>query len=466
MCYIIQEASNYQKKYDCPYCKMRMTRMDLIDHIDSKHKEMIPKGYTATRVVFNLVNKKDHGSCIVCRSETDWDESKARYDRLCNKESCRKKYAKMAKKNTRIDERLKDPEFQQKMLAGRRITGIYKFQDGGEVSYTGTYEKKLLEFMDKFLNVKSYDVQTPGPVIDYTFDGSKHKWITDVYYIPYNLVFDVKDGGNNPNTRNMPVYRAKQIAKEKAIKDQGEYNYIRLTDNNFQQLIEIMLELKESFDDPLKKPIIRINENSTMAMNAMPPAGMYDVYIINYIKKNVFSGENEEKYALSKSYMQDAVTVKNGVYEKLPFEELQEMDSIRVFRYKHDDMNYLNLLESAEDDTDFYKLLTGKDLLDSDQIQYDSLFEEVIPYSIWLKIVKESCVETILGNDRDGILYEGVSIPYFELEDMNESDDIVKFYRDIDGVFLMNEITGFRTKSYDDISILKKYKKDISSILN
>ena len=133
-----------------------MTRMDLIDHIDSKHKEMIPKGYTATRVVFNLVNKKDHGSCIVCRSETDWDESKARYNRLCNKESCRKKYAKMAKKNTRIDERLKDPEFQQKMLAGRRITGIYKFQDGGEVSYTGTYEKKLLEFMDKFLNENGY----------------------------------------------------------------------------------------------------------------------------------------------------------------------------------------------------------------------------------------------------------------------------------------------------------------------
>lgn len=466
MCYVIQEASTYQKKYDCPYCKMRMTRMDLIEHIDEKHHDMIPKGYTATRVVFNLVNKKEHGTCIICKGETDWDESKARYNRLCNKESCRKKYAKMAKKNTQIDKRLQDPEFQQKMLAGRRITGIYKFQDGGEVSYTGSYERKLLEFMDKFLNVKSYDIQTPGPVIEYTFDGSKHKWITDVYYIPYNLVFDVKDGGDHPNTRNMPVYRAKQIAKEKAIKDQGEYNYIRLTDNNFQQLIEIMLELKESFDDPLKKPIIRINENSTMAMNSMPPAGAHDVYIVNYMKKNVFSGEDEERYALSKSYMQDAVTVKNGVYEQIPFEELQEAGlSVRVFRYRNE-ANYLDLLESAENDTDFYKLLTGKDLLDSDQIQYDSLFEEVMPYTVWLKIMSESCIETILHGTNNGILYEGISIPYFELEDMNESDDIVKFYRDIDGVFLMNEATGFRTKSYDDISILKKYKKDISAILN
>lgn len=466
MCYVIQEASGYQRKYDCPYCKMRMTRMDLIEHIDSVHPEMIPKGYTATRVVFNMVNKKDHGSCIICKKETDWDESKARYNRLCNNPACRKKYAAMAKKNTKIDEKLRDPEFQQKMLAGRRITGIYKFKDGGEVSYTGTYERKLLEFLDNFLNVKSYDIQTPGPVIEYKFDGQNHKWITDLYYIPYNLVFDVKDGGDHPNTRNMPVYRAKQVAKEKAIKDQGEYNYIRLTDNNFEQLIRIMLELKETFDDPLAKPIIRINENSTMAMNSMPPAGAHDVYIVNYMMRNAFTGEDEERYALSKSYMQDAVTVKNGAYEYIPFEDLKEMTDIRVFRFK-EEADYIETLNSSEQDVDFYKNLTGEELLDPDQILYNSLFEEVMPYTEWLKMLEGSIEISMLLGTSHSVLIEGVDveIPYFELEDMNGSESNIKFYRDLDGIFLMNESTGFRTRSYEDHSYLEKYKKEIYGII-
>ena len=53
----------------------------------------------------------------------------------------------------------------------------------------------LLEFLDKVLCCKSEDIVTPGPVIDYSYNGKIHKWIMDVYYIPYNLCIDVKDGG-------------------------------------------------------------------------------------------------------------------------------------------------------------------------------------------------------------------------------------------------------------------------------
>ena len=45
--------------------------------------------------------------------------------------------------------------------------------------------------MDKALQVDSKDLLTPGPVIEYEFNGEKHKWITDAWYIPYNLVFDI-----------------------------------------------------------------------------------------------------------------------------------------------------------------------------------------------------------------------------------------------------------------------------------
>ena len=164
-------------------------------------------------------------------------------------------------------EMLKDPEYQNNvMLANRSISGKYKFQDGTIRTYVGSYEHKFLEFMDKFLNVKSEDLETPGPIIEYKFKGETHKWITDAYYAPYNLAFDIKDGGDNPNKREMPEYRAKQIAKEDAIRKQGKYNYIRLTDNKFEQLIELMLELKELYieNNGEYNPIIRINESTVL----------------------------------------------------------------------------------------------------------------------------------------------------------------------------------------------------------
>lgn len=461
---ILLEDSKYQKKYKCPYCDKRYARPDLINHIDKKHPEMIPKDYTSTRVVFNMINKKDHGSCIICKKETAWNEDHARYERLCGSKSCHDKYVKIAHTNTKIDEKLRDPEFQQKMLAGRSISGTYKFADGNQVSYTGSYERQLLEFLDKFLGFKSYDVESPGPTIEYTYKGKKHFWITDQYLIPYNLVFDCKDGGDNPNNREMKEYREKQIAKEKAIKKQGKYNYIRLTNNCFDQLLDIMFELKMNFDESQKTPVIRINEHSNMAISALPPANN-NVYIINYMKKNTFVKDGEEKrYALCKDYMQDAVTVKNGIFDTLSIDELKEMD-LKLYKYNRD-AEFNSILEKAENDTDFYKILTGKELLDSDQIKYDALFEEVFPFTSMLNMMTESLISTMKQSlPMNKMVYEGVDLPYFELESMNKNDSIVKFYRDIDGIFLMNEETGFRTKSYNNSNILEEFRNDIANIL-
>ena len=269
----------YKKKYKCPYCEERLDRNKLPSHIDKKHPEMIPKGYTASRVAFNTINKKTIGHCIICGKETDWNEDKCRYERICNDPKCKKEYIKMTEERLKKargitkKEMLSNPDFQNKMLKGRSISGTYKFSDGGKLEYVGSYEKNFLEFMDKFLKVKSSDIQAPGPTIEYYYDGKKHFWITDYYYIPYNLVLDIKDGGKNPNNREMPEYRAKQRAKEKAISQLGEYNYIRLTDNQFDQLIEIMLDLKESLielEGPYNqkiaqiKPIIKVNEDGVI----------------------------------------------------------------------------------------------------------------------------------------------------------------------------------------------------------
>lgn len=289
----------YKKRYKCPYCEERLDRDKLPNHINKKHKEMIPEGYTASRVAFNTINKKTVGHCIICGKETDWNEDKCRYERICNDPKCKKEYIKMTEERLKKargitkKEMLSNPDFQNKMLKGRSISGTYKFSDGGKLEYVGSYEKNFLEFMDKFLKVKSSDIQAPGPTIEYYYNGKKHFWITDYYYIPYNLVLDVKDGGKNPNKRDMPEYRAKQKAKEKAIIQSGEYNYIRLTDNQFDQLIEIMLDLKESMmelEGPYNqklaqiKPVIKINEEGLLDFIKQKKQSVNEVFLDNSIQ--------------------------------------------------------------------------------------------------------------------------------------------------------------------------------------
>lgn len=292
-------SKKYKKRYKCPYCEIRLDREKLANHIQKKHPENIPEGYTASRVAFNTINKKSTGHCIICGKETDWNEDKCRYERICNDPKCKKDYIKLTEERLKKarglskQEMLSNPEFQNKMLKGRSISGTYKFSDGGKLEYVGSYEKNFLEFMDKFLKVQSSDIQAPGPTIEYYFEGKKHFWITDYYYIPYNLVLDVKDGGSNPNNRSMPEYRAKQKSKEKAIIQSGEYNYIRLTDNQFDQLIEIMLDLKESmielegsYNQKLAqiKPVIKINEEGLLNFVKQKKQSIQEVFLDNSIQ--------------------------------------------------------------------------------------------------------------------------------------------------------------------------------------
>ena len=258
----------YQRKYKCPFCDKRETREKLISHISKYHKELIPENQTAAQVVFNTINHKDHGTCVVCGKETEWNEDTYRYKRYCSKK-CKDILAQRAKANmmkiygkTTL---LNDPMQQEKMLANRSISGKYKFGDK-TFTFTGSYERKLLEFMDKVLHLDPNDIVMPGPVIEYSNNGTKRFWITDCYYEPYNLVIEIKDGGDNPNKREMIDYRKKQIDKEAALMKLGKYNYIRLTNNDMPQLLEVFIDIKLSMQDEDyqngKYKIIKVNESS------------------------------------------------------------------------------------------------------------------------------------------------------------------------------------------------------------
>lgn len=264
-------ASSKKRKisYKCPFCTKRYLRENLPRHLDDVHKEEIPEGFSPLRYTFHYVNKRPldyHGRCTECKGPTPWDEEVGRYKRQCGKQACHDSYVKkfeenMVKKtghtrNTDTEEGL------QNMLKNRKISGKYKFQNGKEKEYVGSYEKNCLEFMDKVMNIDPDDIMSPGPTLEYQYDGKTHYYITDFYYVPYNLIIEVKDGGKNPNKRNMPEYREKQIAKEKFIVNNTDYNYLRLTDNNLAQLLAVFADLKMQLVDESNDRVVHINETA------------------------------------------------------------------------------------------------------------------------------------------------------------------------------------------------------------
>lgn len=286
--------NNYKtsRKYKCPYCDYRAQRADLVDHVEKEHQDLLPEGYTAARAVYDFINGKNYGICMICKEKVyKWNDKINRYYNLCEKPECRKSVRDIALKNhIKVYNKptlLNDPEQQQKMLANRRISGTYIFTDGGKITYTGKYEKNTLEFMDKVLEIPSRDIQAPGPTLEYEYNGTIHKWITDIYYIPANLLIEVKDGGSNPNNRSMEDYRNKQIAKEEMVTNIGTFNYIRLTNNDFVQLLSIFAEMKiEALNNENPKATIHINEE----VGGLPKNGPPEAYIIPYGMNNVFDG--------------------------------------------------------------------------------------------------------------------------------------------------------------------------------
>ena len=256
------------KTYNCPYCNQKLRRELLTKHIEKEHDDEIPVDYTPYRLVYDIVNDKDgHGTCTECGKPTVWNEKRQKYERLCGDPNCYKKVkATYQKRMMKVYNKIyltDDPKHQEKMLAGRKISGQYKWSDGKMFTYTGQYEKKLMEFLDKTLEYRSDEIIAPGPVLEYKYQGKLHHWITDFLILPYNLIIEVKDGGDNPNNRVMIDYRAKQVAKETMITNLGTYSYIRLTNNDFGQLLGILAELKmQVVDDNAKTPLYRIHEDA------------------------------------------------------------------------------------------------------------------------------------------------------------------------------------------------------------
>lgn len=484
-----------ERRIACPLCRRKDFKDKLIRHIEKDHEDIIGE-ISAEQFLYDKTHPGS-GKCIVCGNKTDWNEKTGKYHRVCSNPRCKEELRAKFKKNMiRVHGKvslLDDAAHQAKMLAHRSISGTYVYSDGTKFTYTGSYEHKAIEFMDKVLHCNSKDIIMPGPVIDYTDQyGNSRQWITDIYYVPYNLIIEVKDGGDNPNNRQMDEYRAKQVSKEAELIKLGEYNYLRLVDNKFVQLMEVLALLK---DQEINEPnttnkVIRINESAVyddrfFTLDSVEDSEEdnedipieYDIIrrlsdlkeyaarehmgvgavggivgtmdgnmLVQYTPhRHSFSGE-KDGFGVVDDKKSTKLRVKSDneeteIVDKEPF--LQDK-FYKSYRHKRDRVTWENAIN-------LYEEITGKVMLSKDQLEYDDDFTE----SDLDRDNKLTLMNAIYSIESE--LYD-TSLPLCDILDVNIAKSKLKEFpegtmimEDNNGYFAVDLESKIRTKSYKTI---------------
>lgn len=483
-----------ERRIACPLCRRKDFKDKLIRHIEKDHEDIIGD-ISAEQFLYDKTHPGS-GKCIVCGNKTEWNEKTGKYHRLCSNPRCKEEMRAKFKKNMiRVHGKvslLDDAAHQAKMLANRSISGTYVYSDGTKFTYTGSYEHKAIEFMDKVLHCSSKDIIMPGPVIDYTDQyGNSRQWITDIYYVPYNLIIEVKDGGDNPNNRQMDEYRAKQVSKEAELIKLGEYNYLRLVDNKFVQLMEVLALLK---DQEINEPntdnkVIRINESAVYDDRFFTLDNVeeseeddnipieYDIIrrlsdlkeyaarehmgvgavggivgtmdgnmLVQYTPhKHSFSGE-KDGFGVVDDKKSTKLRVKSDneeteIVDKEPF--LQDK-FYKSYRHKRDRVTWENAIN-------LYEEITGKVMLSKDQLEYDDDFIEA-------DLDRENKLTLInMIYSIESELYN-TAMPLCDILEVNTAKSKLKEFpegtmimEDHNGYFAIDLESGVRSKSYDTI---------------
>ena len=228
--------------FKCPLCKLKYTvKTSLYAHIENDHPEELEK-VSAAQLYFNFRNRypltKTHGLSVISGKPTKFNNTTERYERLLpeEKELYRNIVKKRMVKKYGKEHLLDDPEHQKQMLANRKISGEYKWKDGTITSYTGSYEKDFLVFLENVLDWDSpSDIFAPAPMIfEYDWDGKKKFHIPDFYIQSLNLVVQIKASDNKH-------YRARDLEKElllDSIIKKSKYNYIKVYDKKYSNFVK------------------------------------------------------------------------------------------------------------------------------------------------------------------------------------------------------------------------------------
>lgn len=244
------------KIYRCQHCNFNIAadktkkgikspKYIMGEHYESKHKNLLPDDMSGFRWFYYLLTKKDHGSCVECHNETDFNEMSMKYSRFCNNPACKEKYKeernrRMMKKYGKIC-LLDDPEMQKKMQAGRKIAGTYLWSDKkNKFSYLSSYELHFLKYLDLELHWPASDLFSPSPhTYNYEYKEKSHFYMPDFFIPSLSLEIEIKDDGSARNINQES--REKDKIKEDLMRSISNIvNFIKIVNKDYTDFEKII----------------------------------------------------------------------------------------------------------------------------------------------------------------------------------------------------------------------------------
>lgn len=244
------------KIYRCQHCNFSVAenkdakginsaKHKMGEHYELKHKDLLPPEMTGYQWFYFLLTKKDHGSCVMCKKETAFNEITMKYSRFCDNPLCKQKYKeerdrRMMAKYGKIY-LTDDPEMQKKMLANRRIAGVYTWSDKkSQFGYVSSYELHFLKYLDETLHWPASDLMAPSPhTYMYEYKDKQHFYIPDFFIPSLNLEIEIKDDGSARNIN--AESREKDIIKDSTMKSLSNIiNYIKIVNKDYTKFEELV----------------------------------------------------------------------------------------------------------------------------------------------------------------------------------------------------------------------------------
>lgn len=244
---------------NCPFCKKRyLNKESLYNHMEKEHSDEMC-GLSSKQIYFNYKNKyaltKGFGKSVISGKPTKFNEITCRYERFLPEEKDQyRQYFLRNMKRAGKENIMKDMEHQKMMLANRKISGKYKFTDNTEFTYTGSYEKKFLEYLDVYMNWPSSDLMAPAPqIFPYIdSDGVERAHIPDFYISSLNLIVNIKSSENKH-------YRLRDIETER-LQDESikksTFNYVKIYDNEFDKFLSCIEQIRDNTEKNIEKRVI------------------------------------------------------------------------------------------------------------------------------------------------------------------------------------------------------------------
>lgn len=253
-----------KKKIKCKFCNRYFGNIDAYAaHLESRHEDMMPPDMDGYRFWYYLRTGKSEGHCIMCKKPTGWNPKTHKYHRFCEDPKCKEKY-KLEFQKRMIGKYgkttlLNDPAQQKIMLSRRKISNEYLWSDHHtKFTYTGTYERSFLEFLDNIMQFDPNDIIAPSPhTYYYMYEGKKHFYFPDFFIPSLNLEIEIKDGGDNANMhpKIQAVDKEKERLKDEALASNGTFNYLKIVNKEnerFFKFLEVLdFELKEGKSTPV-----------------------------------------------------------------------------------------------------------------------------------------------------------------------------------------------------------------------